>query len=47
MDDIAYGVRIGIFDVHGQTQVRGFDIRGLIRADPSGRQPSSLNQSSV
>ena len=29
VDGVNYGVRTSIFDVHGQAQVRGFDIRGL------------------
>ena len=29
VDDIEYGVRTTIFDLHGQAQVRGFDLRGV------------------
>ncbi len=29
VDEIPYGIRTSIFDVHAQAQVRGFDIRGL------------------
>ena len=29
VDDVEYGVRTTIFDLHGQAQVRGFDLRGV------------------
>ena len=29
VDDSEYGVRTTIFDLHGQAQVRGFDLRGV------------------
>ena len=43
VDDIAYGIRTSIFDVHAQAQVRGFDIRGLF-AQANLADTDRLNQ---
>ena len=43
MDGVDYGVRTGIFDLHGQAQVRGFDFRALF-ARASLDDTSMLNQ---
>ena len=43
VDDIPYGIRTSIFDVHAQAQVRGFDIRGLF-AQANLADTDRLNQ---
>ena len=43
VDGVDYGVRTGIFDLHGQAQVRGFDFRVLF-ARASLDDTSKLNQ---
>jgi len=43
VDDTEYGVRTTIFDVHGQAQVRGLDVRGLFARAHVG-DAAQLNQ---
>ena len=43
VDEIPYGIRTSIFDVHAQAQVRGFDIRGLF-AQANLADTERLNQ---
>jgi len=43
LDGTEYGVRTTIFDVHGQAQVRGFDVRGLFARAHLG-DAAQLNQ---
>ncbi len=43
VDEIPYGIRTSIFDVHAQAQVRGFDIRGLF-AQANLADTARLNQ---
>jgi hypothetical protein len=43
VDDTEYGVRTTIFDVHGQAQVRGLDVRGLFARAYVG-DAAQLNQ---
>ena len=43
VDDIPYGIRTSIFDLHAQAQVRGFDIRGLF-AQANLADTERLNQ---
>ena len=43
VDDVEYGVRTSIFDVHAQAQVRGFDVRGLF-AQANLADTGRLNQ---
>ena len=43
VDDVEYGVRTSIFDVHAQAQVRGFDVRGLF-AQANLADTDRLNQ---
>ena len=43
VDEIPYGIRTSIFDIHAQAQVRGFDIRGLF-AQANLADTERLNQ---